>query len=114
MTATRVALAVLLLTACEKKVTAVATADPDAQQLETRRGELEKKITELTANGAEVLDRAAYLQEQLGDVLVKLGKKAEAIAEYDKAAAGYVRTPEGTDMPRIRSEQVKKKAEALR
>ena len=113
-TLTRVALAALLMAGCEKQVNAVSTADAAPQQLETRRAALEQQIAQLTAGGAEVLDRAAFLQEQLGDVLAQLGRKSEAIAEYEKAAVGYGRTPEGTDMPRIRADRVQKKAEALR
>ena len=89
-------------------------AVPGDTALETRHAALTRKIADLTAGGAEVLDRAAYLHEELGDVLVQLSRTDEAIAEYEKAASEYGRTPEGTDMPRIRSEKAQRKADALR
>ena len=108
-----VAAALLLFAGCVQSAASVPPPRDGGVSLEARRAELQKKIDALTADGAEVLDKAAFLQEQLGDVLLQMGRKTEAIAEYRKAAAGYTRTPEGTAMPQIRSDRVKTKADKL-
>jgi hypothetical protein len=110
----RVALAaVLMLSGCLESAAAGPSPRDGGLNLEAQRAELQRKIDAMTADGAEVLDKAAFLQEQLGDVLLQMGRKAEAIAEYRKAAAGYSRTPEGTAMPQIRSDRAKSKADKL-